>query len=112
MQLHFDLTDTLKAAKTGPVSFGKRKHRIYTATDGSDEVLERARQGLRSILMVIEERPRSARAKRLVRILAGIYECNEIHLDRDDLRILNARLATACIDCLKFRVLRSVAPHS
>jgi hypothetical protein len=112
MQLHFDLTDTLQAVDACAASYGKRKRRIDTSSHDSEDVLERARLGLRSILMAIEERPRSARAKRLVRILAGIYECNEIHLDTNDLRVLNAGLAAACIDCFKFRVLRSVAPGS
>ena len=112
MQLHFDLTDRLQAANPVAASSGKRKRRIDAAAHESKDVLERARLGLRSILMAIEERPRSVRAKRLVRILAGIYECNEIHLDPDDLRVLNAGLVAACIDCLKFRVLRSVAPGS
>jgi hypothetical protein len=112
MQLHFDLTDTLQAVKPGAASHEKRKPRIDTAAHDGDELSERARLGLRSILMAIEERPRSARAKRLVRILAGIYECNSIHLDTDDLRVLGVGLATACIDCLKFRILRSVAPNS
>src|SRR5579859_2335817 len=54
-----------------------------------DQVANRARLGLKKILLAIEERPRSAQTKRLVRIVADIYEGDEFRVDLKDLKALN-----------------------
>jgi hypothetical protein len=88
----FDVMDAVLAAEGNSPSSGKRKHRGASTPDNNNEVMERSRKGLQKILMAIEERLRSVPAGRLVRILSGIYDCNEPRLEIDDLRILNAGL--------------------
>jgi hypothetical protein len=61
-----------------------------------------AMAALQDIEKTINEHPTTGQAKRLVRFLAGIYNGQDYPFDLTELRGLDTRLATACLDYLNY----------
>jgi hypothetical protein len=115
IQLHFDVaTDDqaaeLRAAWEEIVS-GKRT-RISTAAEDLNEIMERARTSLQTIVKAIEAHPGTGQTGRLVRFLAGVYNGHEFPFDLTDLRSLDTELANACIDYLNYDRLAKAEVHT
>jgi hypothetical protein len=90
---------------------GKRA-RLITAVQDLDQIMERARNALRTIVKAIEENPGTGQSGRLVRFLAGCYNGHEFHFDRTELRSLDTELANACIDYLNYDRLSKAEVHT
>jgi hypothetical protein len=105
-----DQAEELNAAWLEILS-GKRP-RLTTAARDLDEIMERARGALQTIVKAIEENPGTGQSGRLVRFLAGVYNGHEYHFDLTDLRALDTDLANACIDYLNYDRLAKVEVHT
>lgn len=62
----------------------------------------RADTALRVIEQAIDDNPTTGQARRLVRFIAGLYNGQDYPFDLTDLRGLDTRLATACLDYLNY----------
>lgn len=80
---------------------GKRV-RLQTAAVELDEITERARPALQRIVKAIEANPGTGQSRRLARFLAGLYNGQDYPFDLTELRGLDAELANACLDYLKY----------
>lgn len=71
---------------------------------GSDiaAIKERALAALQIIVAAIREHPTTGQAGRLVRFLAGVYNGQDYPFDLTELRALDTRLASACLDYLNY----------
>jgi len=115
IQLHFDVADEVQAtelrAAWEEVVSGKST-RISTAAEDTNEIMERARTGLKIIVKAIEEHPGTGQTRRLIRFLAGVYNGNEFPFDLTDLRAVDTELANACIDYLNYDRLSKAEVHT
>jgi hypothetical protein len=105
-----DQAEELNAAWLEILS-GKRP-RLTSAAQDLDEIMERARGALQTMVKAIEGNPGTGQSGRLVRFLAGLYSGNEYHVDLTDLRALDTELANACIDYLNYDRLAKVEVHT
>jgi hypothetical protein len=105
-----DQAQELHAAWLEIVS-GKRA-RLITAAQDLEEIMERARNALHTIVKAINENPGTGQSGRLVRFLAGCYNGHEFHFDLTDLRALDTELANACIDYLNYDRLSKAEVHT
>jgi hypothetical protein len=64
--------------------------------------MDRAQEALQIIETAIGNNPTSGQAGRLVRFLAGLYSGSDYPFDLTDLRLLDTRLANACLDYLNY----------
>lgn len=62
----------------------------------------RAMAALQIIVAAIRAHPTTGQAGRLVRFLAGVYNGQDYPFDLTELRPLNVRLASACLDYLNY----------
>jgi hypothetical protein len=80
IQRHFDFATDDQAAELSAaweeIVSGKRT-RISTAAEDTNEIMERARGALQTIVKAIEKNPGTGQTGRLVRFLAGVYNGNE-----------------------------------
>jgi hypothetical protein len=115
IQLHFDVATDDRAAELSAaweeIVSGKRT-RISTAAEDTNEVMERARVSVQTIVKAIEENSGTGQSGRLVRFLAGVYNGNEFPFDLTDLRSLDIELANACIDYLNYDRLAKAEVHT
>jgi hypothetical protein len=65
-------------------------------------IKSRADAALRVIEQAIDDNPTTGQARRLVRFLAGIYNGQDYPFDLTELRGLDTRLASACLDYLDY----------
>jgi hypothetical protein len=115
IQVTFDLTTPSQAAELNAawqeIVAGQRT-RLNTAAEDTNEIMERARLGLSTIVKTVEEHPGTGQARRLVRFLAGVYNGNDYPFDLTDLRALDTELASACIDYLNYDRLAKAEVHT
>jgi hypothetical protein len=115
VQLHFDVATDDQAAELSAaweeIVSGKRT-RISTAAEDTNEIMERARTSLETIVKAIEEHPGTGQTGRLVRFLAGVYNGNEFPFDLTDLRVLDTELANACINYFNYDRLAKAEVHT
>ncbi len=76
--------------------------RLRAIDHGTDAIMERVRNSLKTIETAIREHPTSGQAGRLVRFLAGVYNGGDFPFDLTDLRALDTELANACLDYLSY----------
>lgn len=115
INMHFDVATDDQAQELSAawqeIVLGKRT-RVNTASEDTDEIMERARTGLLTIVRAIEEHPGTGQARRLVRFLAGVYNGSDYPFDLTDLRALDTELANACIDYLNYDRLAKAEVHT
>jgi hypothetical protein len=115
IQLHFEVATDDQAAELSAaweeIVAGKRT-RISTAVEDDNEIMERARTGLRKVVKAIEDNPGTGQVGRLVKFLAGVYNGHEFPFDLTDLRALDVELANACIDYLNYDRLAKAEVHT
>ena len=75
---------------------------LLPAAEGLDEIMQRARTGLRKITAAIDANPGASQTIKLARFLAGLYDGHDYHFDLTALRDLDTDLASACIDYLNY----------
>jgi hypothetical protein len=81
---------------------GKKLTRAGALEHGTEAIMERAREALKTIERVIREHPTTGQAGRLVRFLAAIYNGYDFSFDLTELRALDTELANACLDYLNY----------
>lgn len=67
-----------------------------------DEAKAEAIEGLRRIVATIRQHPGTGQVRRLVAFLGGLYNGPRFPFDLTDLRSLDAELASACLDVLRY----------
>jgi hypothetical protein len=92
------------------IESGKRL-RLYPAAEGLNEIMERARSGLKKISEAIESNPGTGQTAKLARFMAGLSNGHEYQFDLTELRTLDADLAGACIDYLNYDRLGKADVH-
>jgi hypothetical protein len=81
---------------------GERLARTEVLENDTQSIMDRAQEALRIIETAIGNNPTSGQAGRLVRFLAGVYNGSDYPFDLTDLRVLDTRLANACLDYLNY----------
>jgi len=81
---------------------GEKLPRTAALESDLEAIQERARIGLEIIEHAIREHPTTGQAGRLVRFLAAIYNGYDFSFDLTELRALDTRLASACLDYLNY----------
>jgi hypothetical protein len=113
--MHFDVATDDQAAELSAaweeIVSGKRT-RISAAAEDTDEIMERARTSLQTIVKAVEAHPGTGQARRLARFLSGVYNGGEFPFDLTDLRALDTELASACIDYLNYDRLAKAEVHT
>jgi hypothetical protein len=66
------------------------------------QITARAMAALQDIEKAINDHPTTGQAKRLVRFLAGLYNGQDYPFDLTELRGLDTKLASACLDYLNY----------
>jgi hypothetical protein len=89
-----------------------QRTQLTTAAENLNEIMERARTGLQTIVRAIEKHPGTGQTGRLVRFLAGVYNGSDFPFDLTDLRALDTELANACIDYLNYDRLAKAEVHT
>jgi hypothetical protein len=91
---------------------GERLARTEVLENDIQSIMDRAQEALQIIETAIGINPTSGQAGRLVRFLAGIYNGSDYPFDLTDLRVLDTRLANACLDYLNYDRLGKREVHS
>jgi hypothetical protein len=81
---------------------GERLARTEVLENDTQLIMDRAQEALQIIETAIGNNPTSGQAGRLVRFLAGVYNGSDYPFDLTDLRVLDTRLANACLDYLNY----------
>jgi len=81
---------------------GERLARTEALEHDVQSIMDRAQEALLIIETAIGNHPTSGQAGRLVRFLAGLYNGTDYPFDLSDLRVLDTRLANACLDYLNY----------
>ena len=81
---------------------GERLARSEVLENDIQSIMDRAQEALQIIETAIGNNPTSGQAGRLVRFLAGLYNGSDYPFDLTDLRVLDTRLANACLDYLNY----------
>ena len=81
---------------------GERLARTEALENDTQSIMDRAQEALLIIETAIGNNPTSGQAGRLVRFLAGVYNGSDYPFDLTDLRVLDTRLANACLDYLNY----------
>lgn len=81
---------------------GERLARTEALEHDIQSIMDRAQEALSIIETAIGNNPTSGQAGRLVRFLAGLYNGSDYPFDLTDLRVLDTRLANACLDYLNY----------
>jgi hypothetical protein len=102
--------DELRAAWREIVSGQKLTH-VEALEHGLEAIMERARSAIQVIETAIRENPTTGQAGRLVRFLAAIYNGYDYSFDLTELRALDTRLTTACLDYLNYDRLVKAEVH-
>lgn len=85
--------------------------RMEAIARDTEDVVERARKGLDVLVGAIREHPGTGQSRRLVRFIAGMYNGEAYPFDLTDLRALDQRLSSACLDYLAYDVLGKQEVH-
>jgi hypothetical protein len=91
---------------------GERLARTEVLENDIQSIMDRAQEALQIIESAIGDNPTSGQAGRLVRFLAGLYNGSDYPFDLTDLRVLDTRLANACLDYLNYDRLGKTEVHS
>jgi len=91
---------------------GERLARTEVLENDIQSIMDRAQEALQIIETAIGNNPTSGQAGRLVRFLAGLYNGSDYPFDLTDLRVLDTRLANACLDYLNYDRLGKREVHS
>jgi hypothetical protein len=91
---------------------GERLARTEVLENDIQSIMDRAQEALQIIEAAIGNNPTSGQAGRLVRFLAGLYNGSDYPFDLTDLRVLDTRLANACLDYLNYDRLGKREVHS
>jgi hypothetical protein len=81
---------------------GERLSRTEVLENDIQSIMDRAQEALHIIETAIGNNPTSGQAGRLVRFLAGLYNGSDYPFDLTNLRVLDTRLANACLDYLNY----------
>jgi hypothetical protein len=81
---------------------GERLARTEVLENDTQAIMDQAQEALQIIETAIGNNPTSGQAGRLVRFLAGLYNGSDYPFDLTDLRVLDTRLANACLDYLNY----------
>ena len=104
-ELTFTVSSEAEARALGEawreIQFGERA-RPEPAAEGLNEIMERARSGLKKISKAIENNPGTDQTAKLARFMAGLSNGAEHQFDLTVFRTLDADLAGACIDYLNY----------
>jgi hypothetical protein len=90
---------------------GERLARTEVLENDIQSIMDRAQEALQIIETAIGNNPTSGQAGRLVRFLAGLYNGSDYPFDLTDLRVLDTRLANACLDYLNYDRLEKREVH-
>jgi hypothetical protein len=91
---------------------GERLARTEVLENDIQSIMDRAQEALQIIETAIGNNPTSGQAGRLVRFLAGLYNGSDYPFDLTNLRVLDTRLANACLDYLNYDRLGKREVHS
>jgi hypothetical protein len=81
---------------------GERLARTEALEHDMQSIMDRAQEALQTIEAAIGDNPTSGQAGRLIRFIAGLYNGYDYPFDLTDLRGLDTRLASACLDYLNY----------
>jgi hypothetical protein len=76
--------------------------RLSELEHDTQAIMDRAQEALTIIETAINQNPTSGQARRLVAFIAGLYNGQDYPFDLTDLRVLDTRLANACLHYLNY----------
>lgn len=93
------------------IVMGKRLPRTEALEHETEAIMERARDGLATMVKFIEQNAAVSTSARLVKFIAGMYNGYDYHVDLTDLRTFDSSLATAVLDYLNYDRLGRAEVH-